>query len=204
MLSIVVIVVVVIVLIVAFVIWRLGSVSRGARRRYDALYREVEPIDDALARGQEIDQAEVDRAIARPELRGMVYEILKYHECLDHFADQYRSMQAQAEADLVFWLCHPNELQVPPDEIQLVTEEKRQESGEDHHYFAFRYRTHEPHWAAKDGWLIGVAGPYRTNDIPYLGGAGTFSRMEPEEKISATEHIDWCHDNLKGQGFFEG
>lgn len=45
-------------------------------------------------------------------------------------------------------------------------------------FFVFRFRTKPPHWAAKDGWLAGVAGPYWENEEPDLVPAGVFSRFE--------------------------
>lgn len=57
-------------------------------------------------------------------------------------------------------------------------------------FFVFRFRTKPPHWAAKDGWLAGVAGPYWENEEPDLVPAGVFSRFEAFDSCSPDEHLN--------------
>ena len=72
-------------------------------------------------------------------------------------------------------------------------------SSQDSAYFVFKYRMHEPHWAAKDGWLAGVAGPYDTAGEPCSSGRGTFSRFEAIDSRSPEEHVAIVHKSVVGE-----
>jgi hypothetical protein len=54
------------------------------------------------------------------------------------------------------------------------------EEGNKVDYHVFKYRVNEPHWAAKDGWMLGVVGPYfddsKATDWPH----STFSRLQQQ------------------------
>ena len=60
----------------------------------------------------------------------------------------------------------------------------------DVHYFVYRFRMHPPHWAAKDGWTAGVAGPHNLKAEPMPGGRHTFSRFEAYDSCSPEEHVE--------------
>jgi hypothetical protein len=99
-----------------------------------------------------------------------------------------------AEADLVVWLNHPNELGSVPDEMELMASLPVPAAGsEGQRYFLFRYRMRPPHWAAENGWLAGVAGPYAINGPVLSGASGTFSRFEPYDSKSPEEHVRATH-----------
>ena len=64
------------------------------------------------------------------------------------------------------------------------------------HYEVFKFRM-EPHWAAKDGWLLGVVGPYFDDSQPYDPVGSTFSRLSSKfDLISADDEAKWVHDNI--------
>lgn len=57
-------------------------------------------------------------------------------------------------------------------------------------YFVFRFRTNPPHWAAKSGWMAGVAGPYFPGDEAFdAPAAGVFSKFESFETRSLEDHL---------------
>jgi hypothetical protein len=121
-------------------------------------------------------------------------------ERTDLFPVTYRTWELMAEADLVAWLCHPNELGGPPSEVELISRVPEPDaSSPDRIYFVFRYRTEEPHWAAKDGWLAGVAGPYATAGTPEPQGRATFSRFEAVESRPPAEHVALVHASVFGR-----
>ncbi len=87
---------------------------------------------------------------------------------------------------------HPNELQDAPSEIQVVEEVDRDLQGERGKFLVFRYRMPAGHWAEKDGWLVGLAGPFFDKDVPYSGLAGAFSRCGDKfGEVKPLELIDW-------------
>jgi hypothetical protein len=58
-------------------------------------------------------------------------------------------------------------------------------------YYLFRFRTLAPHWAAKDGWIAGVSGPFRRKEEPTTNAlGGTFSRFNAWDKKTPEEHVD--------------
>ena len=90
------------------------------------------------------------------------------------YPDEFRGQAALAESDLVNWLTYPTELGRPPDEIELVQaipfHTESDVGWAD--YFLFRFRTHTPHWSARDGWIAGISGPLFRHRATYHSGAG--------------------------------
>jgi hypothetical protein len=93
---------------------------------------------------------------------------------------------------MVDWLMYPTELNAVPDEIELmkvVTVDTGLTDGI-YDYYLFRFRTHEPHWAAKDGWMAGVSGPYLRKDEPTTESLGdTFSSFTKWDAKTPDEHV---------------
>ena len=96
-----------------------------------------------------------------------------------------------AESDLSHWLSYPSELGRVPDEIQLMDTFTVDDNGVGPaEYFLFRFRVSEPHWAAKDGWMAGISGPFERAGGPTAdGGGNTFSRFETWENKTPIEHF---------------
>lgn len=98
---------------------------------------------------------------------------------------------AMAEADMAAWLAYPTELGDQPDEIELIRTVEFGTPDGSRDLFVFRFRTHEPHWAAGSGWMIGVAGPYLRSSQPATHGLGfTFSRLAREDAMTIEEHVE--------------
>jgi len=126
--------------------------------------------------------------------------VLERHGKLQLFPPRYLTFPAMAEADLVAWLCHPNELGAPPDEIELMAKVAAPgvEPAEQE-YLVFRYRTTPPHWAASKGWLAGIAGPYPMDAAAPATSRGTFSRFEAFDSRTPEEHVRVTHDVVMGR-----
>jgi hypothetical protein len=85
-----------------------------------------------------------------------------------------------AEDELSAWLSYPTELEVRPDEIELLGTVEIETGAGISDLFAFRFRTSAPHWAASRGWMVGLAGPYLRSRQPTHESMGhTFSRLAP-------------------------
>ena len=68
--------------------------------------------------------------------------------------------------------------------------EVEDESDQPVRYYVFRFRTNPPHWAAKDGWMAAVAGPFGDSDADSEGQLdGTFSMFRSWEECDAHEHL---------------
>jgi len=176
-------------LVAAFVAWRIYATIAGGARAYKARLAAIEPITSALSNGRQPLDEDLQRFARARVTRQVLFEYLRDASKGDLFPVEFRTWPALAEANLVSWLCHPNELQSAPDEIELMATLPAPGSTA-MHYFLFRYKVHPPHWAAKDGWMAGVAGPYDLTKDPEPYGPGTFSRFEafdsrtPEEQVA--------------------
>jgi hypothetical protein len=96
-----------------------------------------------------------------------------------------------AQADMTAWLAYPTELDQQPDEMELLRTIELTSHAGPCDLFVFRFRTHDPHWAAGYGWMIGVAGPYVSSHQPTTVGLGfTFSRLSREDAMTLEEHVD--------------
>lgn len=178
----------------AFVAWRLWSTYTGGLRSYARIAARIESIEQSLAAGADPDPADLERFAQDRTTRRVLYDALERHQKLELFPSKYRTPEAMAEGDLVLWLDHPNELGTVPDEIELMATLPLPAPGLEHQrYFLFRYRTNPPHWAAKDGWLAGVAGPFSLDGPAASAAPGTFSRFEPFDSKTPEEHVLVIH-----------
>jgi hypothetical protein len=175
-------------LVALLVVWRLYATIAGGERAYNRLLAEIAPITRALAAGHDPAEADLVTFASDRRTRRVLYDVLDHQRKLHLFPRQFLTWEAMAEADLAAWLNHPNELGSPPDEMELMT--RARDPGVDTHYFLFRFRMRPPHWAAKDGWLAGVAGPYDLSQEPKPYGPGTFSRFESFDSRTPEQHVE--------------
>ena len=177
--------------IVVFVWLRATSVQRGARVRDAKILRLLDPIGERLASKGEITAEEIEALAEQAHVRPMLHAVLGEFKRLDLFPERHTTAQSQAEGTLAYWLVHPNELQVPPEEIQFAEKLRRKFGQSEGDFYVFRYKMPAGHWAAKDGWLLGLAGPFREDDARY-SIRGAFSRCSDKEgEITPVEVVDW-------------
>jgi hypothetical protein len=189
------------IVIVAFVWWRFTSVGRGARQRDERLLKRLDPIAQRLLAKEKVAEEEIAALARQPQYRPMLYAMLAHFERLDLFPLGYLTPVAQGEGRLVYWMMHPNELQDAPADIELVEEVVRERHGLRLTFFVYRYRMAEGHWAHKDGWLLGLAGPFLDNDPPYTGPAGGFSRGSDKDGIvKPADLVDWYLGMMQKKG----
>lgn len=68
-------------------------------------------------------------------------------------------------------------------------------------FYVFKYLMPKGHWAEKDGWLLGFAGPFWGDEKPYECLTGAFSRCSDKlGKIEPAEIVDWYLNMLKKKG----
>jgi hypothetical protein len=186
---------------VAFVAWRYFATVSGGLRRTADIQRRIDAVLAPLHTGGDPEMEQLRVLAEDPATRNTLRDSLKVLNRFDLFPHQYATEEASAESELVFWLRHPNELGASPHEIERMEVQTRPVGEGEVAYYVFRYRTHPPHWAANDGWLAGVAGPY-----PASGTVGpevhptAFSTFKPYVDGTAAEHVDWFHDMLTKRG----
>lgn len=170
------------------------SVEPELRRALD--YRDTRlqffAIISLLRLGKAVDPAPVAAVAAQAEMRNSLYKELQAQGKQSLFPEKYRTQSAFAESDMVNWLTFPTELGRVPDEIELMKVVPVDTGLKDgiYDYYLFRFRTHEPHWAAKDGWMAGVSGPYLRKDSPTVSSLGdTFSSFEKWDSKKPDDHV---------------
>ncbi len=189
------------ILVVGFVIWRYIATIRAGARQRQRILEMMSPLGETLADGDPPDPVLLHRFAANTETCKVLWEVLEAYERLDAFPDEHRTWEHLAKADITFWLGHPNELGASPDELKLMTtvESPSATTEQPAVYYVFRYRVHEPHWAAKDGWMAAIAGPYDPAGDPYPHGPGTFSRFESWDSRTPEKHVRVTHEALFGK-----
>jgi hypothetical protein len=149
-------------------------------------------IVSLLRHGKAVDVKHVDDVARDAEMRNWLFIALDQHGQASLFPERFRTQEAFAESDMVNWLTFPTELSRAPSEIELmkiVTVDTGLLDGV-YDYFLFRFRTNNPHWAAKDGWMAGVSGPFLRKDQPTTNALGdTFSTFTKWEEKSPDEHV---------------
>lgn len=131
-----------------------------------------------------------------PEIRSNFYRLLKSFNAELLFPQELYTFEKGAESDLVNWLLFPTELDTIPSKIEFLKKIDHSKDGTIFTYYVFQFRTKEPHWAAKNGWMIGVVGPYFKNSNPYDWTNGTFSRLTKVSEATPEEEVIWTHNNI--------
>jgi hypothetical protein len=153
-----------------------------------------------LRHDQDGDPAVAADIATDPEARKWLFDGLQKLERTYLYPAEHRTQAALAESDLVNWLIHPTELGRAPEEIELVTAvpfDTETDAGWAD-YYLFKFRTDAPHWAARYGWLAGVAGPFLRKDQPTIQALGdTFSGFTPWDRKPRTEHIEDVRELMK-------
>ena len=170
--------------------WLVYNTVVGGRRAYQTQLDRIAPVTQALGSGRDPNEAELIAFARDRGTRRVLYDVLDQQGKIHLFPKQFLSWEAMAEADLAAWLTHPNELGSSPDEMELMGRVRAPGAGAGAQYFVFRFRAKPPHWAARDGWLAGVAGPYDVSQAPKPYGSGTFSRFESFEGKTAEQHVE--------------
>lgn len=179
--------------IAAFVVWRWTSVARGMRQRDQQILPLLEPIATLLEQGKSVASDEVEAAASRPYARPLLHQMLHRYDRLDLFPAKYRNRESHAEAALMYWMAHPNELAGYPEAMALV--ETISHGSND--FLVYKYLMPEGHWARASGWLLGVVGPYTEGD-PYASSASAFSRAaDKADEVKPAELVAW-YAGLRG------
>lgn len=149
-------------------------------------------ITGLLRKHEAIEQTYIDKVAVSSETRNWLYDFLLQIGKQELFPAKFKTQESFAESDIVGWLIYPTELGRVPDEIELMHigtfDDKTYNGLVD--YFVFRFRTLPPHWAAKDGWIAGVSGPFLQKEEPTTNSlGGTFSQFDAWDSRSPEDHL---------------
>jgi hypothetical protein len=172
-----------------------ASVARD--RKLDAM---VQPALDAVLENRPEGRDMVMELARVPAVRNHLFARLRGDGKEDLFPADFRAIELVAESDLARWLMHQNELGAAPSEMELVRKIPIREQEKSGSVFLFRFRTGPSHWASKNGWMAGVAGPYWEYDEPPDFVSGTFSELTPFDQMTVEQHEDHLREVLHRKG----
>ena len=140
---------------------------------------------------KEINPVVVNKIAADNEMRKWIFDFLDENRLRNKYPSKYFNQTDLAISDMVNWLIYPTELGSAPDHISLEKILTEKIDGFEHDFFIFKFKVDPPHWAADDGWMAGVAGPFKKDEQPTIKGSGhTFSNFAAWESKSAEEHFE--------------
>lgn len=184
---------------VIFVIYRSRKVKGQIRKLTDQRFERIRPLYDKLENGENISADDILPFAQNVRTREATFQLLHNYNKPELFPTEYLTIVKSAESNLANWLEFPTELDTCPDELEHIKRVTIDFDGEHNfvHYEVFKYRVNEPHWAAKDGWMLGVVGPYFDDSKPYDFPHATFSRTDSTvDKVTADEEALWVHQNI--------
>lgn len=188
--------------IAGFIIYRLITVKNQRKKIADARFDRIKPLIDKILNGNELTTDDVVPYAKNVLTREITFQLLSEHNQLDLFPKAYHTLIKGAESNLAQWLEFPTELNACPDEIEHIKRVTFDFDGENNfvHFEVFKFRVNEPHWAAKDGWMLGVVGPYFDDSIPYDFPHSTFSRLSSTiDKVSPEVEARWVYENISNR-----
>jgi hypothetical protein len=189
----------ILVVAITFVVDRIRKFNSHNKRLVQKRFERITPLYDKLENGEPLTPEEVFPYAQGLLTREITFQLLADHGKLELFPIEYITIEKGAESNLANWLEFPTELDTCPNEIEHIKRVTFDFDGQNNlvHYEVFKYRTHEPHWAAKVGWILGVVGPYFDDSKAYDFPNSTFSRVGSTlEKISPEEEVKWVHKNI--------
>ena len=188
----------VILLILGFIFYRKWKVNKQSRELNEQRIERVRILVDKFEAGQIPTPDEVRPFAYNLGTRQATFGVLNEANKLDLFPPDLLTIERGAEANLANWLEFPTELGALPDEIEHLKRVTIPFDNENNVYYeVFKFRVNEPHWAAKDGWILGVVGPYFDDSKPYDFPAATFSRLSSKlGTIEPEDEAKWVHDKL--------
>jgi hypothetical protein len=187
-------------LIIGFIFYRKWNVNRLRQVQIlnETRYERIKPLVESFSSGQVPTAEEIRTFASNIGTREATYGLLKERGNLDLFPSDLLTIEKGAEANLATWLEFPTELNGLPDEIEHLKKVTIPFDRENNvHYQVFKFRVNEPHWASKDGWILGVVGPYFDDSKPYDFPTATFSRFSSKlGTIEPEVEAKWVHDNI--------
>jgi hypothetical protein len=185
--------------IVIFVVYRLVIVRRQNKKLNAQRFDRIKALYDKLENGLLVTSDDVLPFAENLLTRYTTFQLLSDHNKIDLFPKEYGTLVKSAESNLANWLEFPTELDACPDEIEHIKRVTFDFDGKNNlvHYEVFKYRIGEPHWAAKNDWILGVVGPYFDDSKPYDFPQATFSRVDSTlDKVAPDDEAKWVHENI--------
>ena len=163
---------------------------KAVNERDARLRPHLAALEEKILREESITQQEILAAVARPELQADFVRMLRCHERADLMPFAFQTIQARAKAELAYWLMNPLELGEAPETAEVLETLMRPLNGDQCQFVVLRYRMPEGHYTAREGWLLGLAGPFREGESPFDSDAIGYSRREKADETTSSALVD--------------
>ena len=184
-------------IVVLFIMYRVFTIRRAQRKFNQEKFERIEPLIDKFDTKEGVTKADVLPYAANSSTRAITYHLLDDNDKLYLFPIQYETIEKAAESHLTNWLEFPDELGCAPDEMTLLERVSIDFEGSNAYYYIFKFMINEPHWAAKEGWILGVVGAYFDDSKPFDFPKATFSRFSSKfGEITPEDEAKWVHENI--------
>jgi hypothetical protein len=183
----------------ALLLSRLILLRRAAVRLHLLRFRRIGFLYEQIRKNQKLTKEDLLGFAENPLTRETAFLFLRDNDITEMFPQQYYSIEKAAESSLASWLEFPTELNRSPDEIEHIGEVTVVNAKDMDYtqYHIFRFRVNEPHFAAKDGWMLGVVGPYAPYSKPYDKPKTIFSRFaKASSGVSPQQEAEWVHRHI--------
>lgn len=182
--------------LVAFFVYRFFKAKQESKQFLDQKYERIKSIYDKINNGETISEADIFPFAKNVLTRELTFQLLVDNNKTNLFPKEYYTIEKSAESNLCNWLLFPTELDACPDEIEHVKRITIAFDGKNIFYHVFKFRVDKPHWAAEDGWMLGIVGPFFEDSKPYDFPTATFSRLSKMDEIKPEDEAKWVHENI--------
>src|SRR5688572_3639413 len=182
------------------IVWRvIVSFRKDTRQESQKRFELVKLLCDQLQLGLPLVQSDIYNYAKNRLTREATFQLLQNSHLTNLFPEEFYTIEKAAESNLANWLEFPTELGTYPDEIEHLKKVSIAVEEPIHfvHYHVYRFRVNHPHWAATQGWMLGVVGPYTDTSKPYDHPNSTFSRLgNISDANLPDEEAHWVHENI--------
>ncbi len=182
--------------IIIFIIYRNIIVNNQSKKINEIRFERIKLIYQKLENNESITESEIVPFAKNILTREATFQLLAEYKKTELFPKEFHTIEKGAESNLANWLEFPTELDGCPDEMELVKKVTIEFDKNNVFYYVFKFRTNEPHWASKNGWMLGVVGPYFEDSKPYDFPGSTFSRLSKFDHVKAEDEAKWVHENI--------
>jgi hypothetical protein len=147
-----------------------------------------------LRQSQAVGPLELERIAVSHEVRIVLWEELRKLQMEWLMPEEWSTPAALAASELSRWISDPSELGAPPEEIELMASYPVNYDGIDHDLYLFRFREYPKPWEDGDGWMAGIAGPFRDGEAI----SSCWSSFESWRSRTAQEHFHKLRSGVGG------
>ncbi len=139
-----------------------------------------------LRHREQVQAADVEQVVTNNEARIVFWKHLRELGMEFLMPARWAQPEELAASALTRWAAHPSELGAPPEEVQLMNRFPVEFDGEMRDVYLFRFREYPKPWIPGEGWMAGIAGPFRDGEQLM----SCWSSFDSWDLMSPNEHFE--------------